>query len=112
MEETSSRKEMSKPGAPAAILNYASFLQVGIKAILKCLGIKQTKCNKTLAQMAKLMTQLQLVAWNLQLMNMLQILQQTTDTDPPTDPQADPPFPQTTVCFLSPFLIIYYGQAC
>lgn len=40
MEETSSRKEMTSPGAPASVVSNPSFLQEAIKAILKCLCIE------------------------------------------------------------------------
>ncbi|GLU16431.1 hypothetical protein SLE2022_328660 [Rubroshorea leprosula] len=40
MEEISSRKEMTRPGAPAAVVSNPSFLPEAIKAILQCLGIE------------------------------------------------------------------------
>ncbi|GKV32385.1 hypothetical protein SLEP1_g40996 [Rubroshorea leprosula] len=96
MEETSSRKEMTKPGAPAAIINYPSFLQVALKAILKCLGIEnmmqQNPCTDGKVNEAAAACCPEFSATDQQAADPPTI----TATDPPTDAQADPPTSSTT----------------
>ncbi|GLT77221.1 hypothetical protein SLA2020_488290 [Shorea laevis] len=99
MEETSSRKEVTKPGAPAAVLNYPSFLQVALKAILKCLGIEnitqQNPCTDgkvNEAGQAAAACCRESSATEQQAADPPTI----TATDPPTDAQADPPTSSTT----------------